>query len=97
TRCLSDWSSDVCSSDLWILKDSDSAVLVCRAADALLIQPYLPANVRMLLALGSPEIQLAQSSSGLSVVQWKAMSKFDEQGYSDEIGRASCRGRVELC
>jgi amino acid adenylation domain-containing protein len=67
----------------WILENSNSAVLVCRATDAVLIQPYLPANVRVLLVLPKPEIQLAPSSSHLSVVRWEAISKFDEQGYSD--------------
>src|ERR1035441_6049190 len=30
TRCLSDWSSDVCSSDLWLEVDSDAELHVAR-------------------------------------------------------------------
>src|SRR5438045_7410197 len=72
TRCLSDWSSDVCSSDL--LRLGGQHLAQPRVVDGLLGP--------ILVALHEKEQAEVHGSS--------------VRGSSGEIGRASCRERVEI-
>src|SRR5258705_9852813 len=79
TRCLSDWSSDVCSSDL----DTSAPAACARAADAPHARGSAGGRAGVELRAAAPV--LAQSAS--HVTRRRVLSEL-------EIGRASCRERV---
>src|SRR5205814_7534157 len=87
TRCLSDWSSDVCSSDLLLAKAGDESVtppeaqaLTAKAAE--LMAKY--GIDRALLAADKPETDRPADQIVTVENPW---------GRVKEIGRASCRER----
>src|SRR5437899_6360022 len=90
TRCLSDWSSDVCSSDLAepavanAQFDSDEPTKVIRLV--------VDQNKARVLGFSSQDLAvfLNSSVSGLSVTYVRERDK------QIEIGKASCRERVEM-
>src|SRR5262245_62284945 len=77
TRCLSDWSSDVCSSDLGQLRREEA------------FQPAHPLELRH--AVGHPLLQRAVPvrQLGLLVLDLVVVGLDAQQ----QIGRASCRER----
>src|SRR5438128_5050851 len=93
TRCYRDWSSDVCSSDLFYTN---------RHSLSRSFRGWSRPDLRdsMDYGLGSDE-----AASRLAVVLWgrrrppagrlRRRCALLRQG--DQIGRASCRGRVEIC
>src|SRR5262245_65060743 len=80
TRCLSDWSSDVCSSDLDARERPISSVDV----DTLAIPGYDSLSVS----------QVVPRLAGLEPDELELVRTYELAGR--EIGRASCRERVEI-
>src|SRR5947199_418335 len=78
TRCLSDWSSDVCSSDLHVHALGQRTVLRCHLRDPVEHRLQAVGLLGALLALG------AQLGGAL----------LHRGTLLGEIGRASCRERV---
>src|SRR5262245_66593719 len=90
TRCLSDWSSDVCSSDLWK-----------GAAAELFVIPGLAVLVPGSIGLRSMASLLEAHTASVGVTSAMQMFLIAMAlvagllfGNSIEIGRASCRERV---
>src|SRR5256885_13192854 len=79
TRLQGDWSSDVCSSDLWLRWTRSPAALVL----VLLVAA---------LALAVPFYRHRNLTTSLPPDKSIAVLPFVD--LSQEIGRASCRGRV---
>src|SRR5262245_65221130 len=77
TRCLSDWSSDVCSSDLVFRISPD-----CTKVDAVVTDTVYPNG----LAFTPDESVLYVNDTRLAEIRAYDMRP-------DEIGRASCRER----
>src|SRR5437899_4724797 len=79
TRCLSDWSSDVCSSDLIDLAAGDW-------------------TIELQTLMGAPECFLRlRTEGGYGLTHIGSLQKRDGAAFSgQEIGRASCRERVEV-
>src|SRR5436189_233709 len=86
TRYIGDWSSDVCSSDLW--PSSSSA-----ARRVLVVDDSTDAadSLAMLLELEGHEVSTAYSAAAALE---KAERLQPEIAFIDKIGRASCRERV---
>src|SRR5262249_59443234 len=91
TRLVSDWSSDVCSSDLFavdvlLLEEAGS-----EAVDAVVDSAPEQRERRL---LDERDVVLGDELAALEPVVVEA----DVGGVAvlDEIGRASCRGRVEI-
>src|SRR5438046_7465307 len=83
TRLVSDWSSDVCSSDLYnVLKREFSYLGVGDPGPI----------VRNLFEIGRPDLDWVLLAKGLGVPGTRVAS-LDEFA---KIGRASCRERVEI-
>src|SRR3546814_17581484 len=91
---ISDWSSDVCSSDLYSWPEAafDAVVAIfVQFADPLLRASMFSGFIRtlrpggILLLEGYRPEQLRFGTGG---------PKVEENLYTDEIGRASCRARV---
>src|SRR5438045_8982360 len=79
TRCLSDWSSDVCSSDLELVQQTNATgeiSLVKNLGKVMFSDFLIPFEVTSLLLLA-------------------AMVGAVMLGKPEQIGRASCRERVE--
>src|SRR5438045_4711906 len=80
TRCLSDWSSDVCSSDL------ETATHTGRFVRCSSEFPFLPGPQRVVRAIRSGKLgRIMEIRSGF----WHSSDL-------DQIGRASCREKVTL-
>src|SRR5690349_25165119 len=79
TRSLRDWSSDVCSSDLWR-----------SARELLTFDPAKCAADAGLSLSGLAEGDVARATESVRVALAERRAKLDE-----EIGRASCRERGE--
>src|SRR5205814_4809806 len=79
TRCLSDWSSDVCSSDLLLLI---TARIISRDYLPEFSMPLIQGQGRRLTGTRNARAVLDQGI-------WDSSER-------DEIGRASCRERVEI-
>src|SRR5205814_7415540 len=90
TRCLSDWSSDVCSSDLTVpgQKEPGRALAAAHAFD------IEAAKARLAAANGGYEIVHESAGLELGVYVLVAPEADDQQPH--EIGRASCRERVKI-
>src|SRR5205814_7825195 len=95
TRCLSDWSSDVCSSDL---------VQSMCFGDAMYTATQLESGIHMVcsactvcLDLGSaPKAITFDGARGQPITRAAALPMLDAPAIETaEIGRASCRERVE--
>src|SRR5205814_5332075 len=91
TRCLSDWSSDVCSSDLQMLAPTVPTRLVLHllvGAVALLSAQAITGASTMTttLLLGEAQVAHAEQSTG-------ATSSISAPA---QIGRASCRERGQV-
>src|SRR3546814_4934067 len=91
---ISDWSSDVCSSDLWVgtrFLASPEASLHERAREAVLT-----------MAVTDTAVTRAFSGKPMRVLHNRYVSDFESAGVQrgfplqllEEIGRASCRERV---
>src|SRR5438045_9554462 len=81
TRCLSDWSSDVCSSDLIYVSPAEvEAALITH--EAVLEAAVVGAEDENKLVKPKAYVVLKQLNSGTDALK--------------EIGRASCRERVEI-
>src|SRR3546814_14490743 len=80
---ISDWSSDVCSSDLTDASLKSLVSGVCAAVAAVALGQIAPAQ-----AAGWPERPVQV------IVPWSAGGGTDATGRIIEIGRASCRERV---
>src|SRR5262245_62568769 len=78
TRCLSDWSSDVCSSDL---PSAGSSLRHCRL--------LLPGDLLDLRTFGSRCCLIGNRGRGGRAACARLRTR-------PEIGRASCRERVEI-
>src|SRR5205814_5633908 len=74
TRCLSDWSSDVCSSDLDVGRLGDDHFIAAEYVDGITLRQRMQRG----------EVPLAE-----------VMSIATQIASALEIGRASCRERVE--
>src|SRR5947199_8004811 len=88
TRCLSDWSSDVCSSDLW-----ESASFAMRRP-AVRFRSAPPLSEPK-----TPDFRLFRRSSGLykeSHAEPNRLPNPDDPRHLQKIGRASCRERVYI-
>src|SRR5207302_7236816 len=84
TRFSRDWSSDVCSSDLMIH---------CQAAATRETTPFgFSRQWRRLRALRAAA---AMWLAARNLVSWMIDEARESAVWSDEIGRASCRERVE--
>src|SRR5262245_63656832 len=81
TRCLSDWSSDVCSSDL------ENATAEVRS-----VVSYLPA----LLRAAGVTLALSILAMALAIAAGTSVAAGRVYGPWLEIGRASCRERGEV-
>src|SRR5205814_5505614 len=79
TRCLSDWSSDVCSSDLLLLP----AIYSVRGTPGKQPRVRFANHGSLTLCTFAPSYHSIAIRTALSL------------GPSGEIGRASCRERVE--
>src|SRR5207245_4169744 len=92
TRCYRDWSSDVCSSDLCMLKTFSDQFVTCigRVEAAGLIRRLSFGN----LVLLQPEILDTYASALVNVVRDEpdGLGSILEEKVR-EIGRASCRRR----
>src|SRR3546814_19397245 len=94
---ISDWSSDVCSSDLTPV-EQDSATL---DLGALTLPQAIPLSLPSQLAQQRPDIraaeaQLHQASANVGVATANLYPNLTISGSygAQEIGRASCRERV---
>src|SRR3546814_7391757 len=92
---ISDWSSDVCSSDLGELRDRRFENQTYRASGLnLLVAAIILWNTRYLevaLAyIGTPD-EIARHVAPLG---WEHISLTGDYSWNVEIGRASCRERV---
>src|SRR5205814_6616446 len=89
TRCLSDWSSDVCSSDLIVSANIARTIQVCR-------QAVLDARraVAWLALQGYERIGILGTSLGSCLAM--LTSAHEPRIRAQEIGRASCREREEI-
>src|SRR5205814_4722923 len=87
TRCLSDWSSDVCSSDLSDPAREERIFAVSFLAAA-------PARIAKDVDVGRPKGE-AVVAAGISVL-YSIVVLGARFGRDDEIGRASCREREEM-
>src|SRR5205814_4659411 len=92
TRCLSDWSSDVCSSDL------EAEEQFTRFLLAELEQTILDMGPETVCLVHMEPVQNAGGSFVAPVGYWAGVrdlcTKYDILLSADEIGRASCRERV---
>src|SRR3546814_3273825 len=82
---ISDWSSDVCSSDLADLKDQRD-VWVQKLAEEMDIRTFERADGQIAILSGDSQFLLDRDPVTLSFTTSATMSP--------EIGRASCRGRM---
>src|SRR5438132_8576315 len=80
TRSLCDWSSDVCSSDLFAAKAA----------------PALPVVVHLIVVLVEqhPERREQRGNGQQAARQQRARARIAQARAGREIGRASCRERV---
>src|SRR5205814_8049020 len=93
TRCLSDWSSDVCSSDLsptytvtWFAGLSESAVPV-----------YVGDHILGFLETGEVMLKNPTKKHFASITrQLRAWGYKTDWMQLEQIGRASCRERVQI-
>src|SRR5205814_3777983 len=95
TRCLSDWSSDVCSSDLVGMQPYEgNAVLELNPSLIFpIIEILLGGNGKPGTAANREITEIEQNVlDGLFHNILQALS----ESWKDEIGRASCRERAEL-
>src|SRR5205814_5139318 len=86
TRCLSDWSSDVCSSDLAYQLRARVRELVRDLPEGHDVRGYAEKQMELLDRLGHAS---SKAEEGPRVAR-------DRPGWDEiprEIGRASCRGR----
>src|SRR5205814_7089336 len=88
TRCLSDWSSDVCSSDL-LLNQCQSQVVATLGEVGPKLQRLLKIN-HCFVHLPYLEQRIAKVVPGLDIVRLKFQAFLEVR---DQIGRASCRER----
>src|SRR3546814_11892698 len=94
---ISDWSSDVCSSDLWPdnhLGDRDDIVMVGQQQELFDALKALGKQIVVVLTNGRPlAVNTVAEQANALIEGWYG----GEQGgtaMADEIGRASCRERV---
>src|SRR5205814_3601017 len=84
TRCLSDWSSDVCSSDLLLARGHSFPVQYARNYLSRLLRLWPLAiswlNIYAVGVASRPQCFIGQPTGADDFRRW-------------EIGRASCRGR----
>src|SRR5205814_4446772 len=95
TRCLSDWSSDVCSSDLILASVSKTGrvIVVDTAWTSCGTSAEIAARVAEELG-GSQRVRVQRI--GYEPVTCPATSNLEHLYYPNQIGRASCRERVEI-
>jgi amino acid adenylation domain-containing protein len=67
----------------WILEDSRSEVLICRTADAVLINSDLPATLQMMVVVGKMDAETIRFSTKVNMVGWHEIWTYDENKYSD--------------
>src|SRR5205814_2991530 len=95
TRCLSDWSSDVCSSDL----DDVSGTTIVDANEVMTCSLRVRNEGAIQKDHGNSSlIEGADNSSVVLVLGGRQFQRREEHSGDpalDEIGRASCRERVE--
>src|SRR3546814_6507960 len=89
-RRISDWSSDVCSSDLHQLSATATEARECSESDA----GIGVAGARLMGQRGSRMQQNAAARSSLSLLTWNIWFDLLAREHRWEIGRASCRERV---
>src|SRR5206468_5407959 len=85
TRSDRDWSSDVCSSDLWRQPGSRSSRRLCGAWERRLCSPPVPAETT---AGGPPHGGETRKAAFASAPSASSAGR--------KIGRASCRERVKI-
>src|SRR3546814_14557130 len=93
---ISDWSSDVCSSDLIALEDGSIVTLNGNSAVQIRYEDDIR---RVVLRRGEASFEVAHNSERPFVVsadgvKVRAVGTEFVVGIEDEIGRASCRERV---
>src|SRR5262249_57229008 len=91
TRLVSDWSSDVCSSDLWL-------ILVERCLALLEVAFDIAQQDELLLDLGEP--RRPATITGVTLARLREQRAHLVQGTPPprlhQIGRASCRERGQV-
>src|SRR5258705_3371425 len=80
TRCLSDWSSDVCSSDLRLMTNNPKKIISIRGYGLEVVERV--------------PIELPPTSENADYLRTKRDKLGHLFNRIDEIGRASCRERV---
>src|SRR5437899_6031642 len=90
TRCLSDWSSDVCSSDLDLQFSRSTVTSIDWKTYPILTFPDVPEVVIDLIDRPSEKPWGAGEPTAAVVPSAISNAVYDAIG---EIGRASCRGR----
>src|SRR5205814_5073572 len=91
TSCLSDWSSDVCSSDLWF--DAHSLLTLLRGAARQKSAHYIHGEVTGIERAGT-RVAGVRLANGERIACGALVNAAGPQAGEVEIGRASCRGRV---
>src|SRR5205814_3633774 len=96
TRCLSDWSSDVCSSDLRVTSCGWALLAAGVAAGGL----GLGAGFWIGITRTAWDVTAIERDEGEALAAWwrerhrrQALERGEDP---DEIGRASCRERVQV-
>src|SRR5438045_7913559 len=88
TRCLSDWSSDVCSSDL-----KSRCRLVTTMTNRSSHMPTFTMTAMAKSTIGLVRTRLNQSACGTTMLQKMSAQYVGAYGPNIQIGRASCRER----
>src|SRR5205814_7737713 len=94
TRCLSDWSSDVCSSDLfWLFRlRIATSIVLSESLQTISSFPYISSS-----SVSGPLARTLQDLRTTSPRERQRRSQFSDLilVISSKIGRASCRERVK--
>src|SRR3546814_5649249 len=86
---ISDWSSDVCSSDLHAAVQDDPTVELLRLMARLQPPAALPSGTGSVIAVVGPRAEALELATALALQVGS-----DPDDVMIEIGRASCRERV---
>src|SRR5207245_8167627 len=93
-RCYRDWSSDVCSSDLW-LKPASAARLYANGRQVAQVIRLRDGRGWSIRVIDRPKGGVARDEGQTTEIGELVKSLIQSRGLASalEIGRASCRGR----